>query len=87
MFQVGKKYEVRMIIGGEETTMWRTVESYEHPMVKFADVKFDGRNEFLPAGTLWGEIVNITSPNFISAVECEPKPIPDRFQPGKPPTG
>jgi hypothetical protein len=30
MFEVGKKYKIRMIIGGEETTMWRTVEKYEH---------------------------------------------------------
>jgi hypothetical protein len=67
MFEVGKKYEIRMIIGGQETTLWRTVESYDHPMVKFADAHFKKRNDFLPEKTLRGEIVNITSPNFISA--------------------
>lgn len=87
MFEVGKRYEIRMIIGGDETTMWRTVEKYEYPLVKFADAHFDARNDYLPASTVRGEIVNVTSPNFISAVEQEAKPIPDRLKPGKPPKG
>lgn len=68
MFEVGKNYEIRMIIGGEETTLWRAVEKYEHPLVKFADAHFDAKNDYLPASTIRGEIVNVTSPNFISAV-------------------
>ena len=68
MFEAGKRYEIRMIIGGDETTMWRTVEKYEHPLVKFADAHFDARNDYLPAKTVRGEIVNVTSPNFISAL-------------------
>lgn len=66
MFEVGKKYEIRMIIDGEETTMWKTVEKYEHPLLKFTDVHAKG-NEFLKEKTIHGEIVNATSPNFISA--------------------
>jgi len=86
MFEVGKRYEIRMIIGGDETTMWRTVEKYEHPLVKFADGHSDAKNDYLTAGTVRGEIVNVTSPNFINAVEREVKPIPEHLKPGKPPT-
>ena len=68
MFEVGKKYEIRMIISGEETTMWQTVEKYEHPLVKFADVHAKAINEFLKERKIPGAIVNVTSPNFISAV-------------------
>jgi len=64
MFEVGKRYEIRMIIGGDETTLWATIEKYEHPLIKFADVPPD---EFLNTEVLHGEIVNVTSPNFISA--------------------
>ena len=32
MFAVGKPYEILMLIGGSEATMWRTVESYEQPL-------------------------------------------------------
>ena len=68
MFEVGKRYEIRMIVSGDEATMWRTVETYEHPLVKFADAHFDAKNNYLPGGPVRGEIVNVTSPNFISAV-------------------
>lgn len=67
MFEVGKRYEIKMIINGDETTMWRIVEKYEHPLLKFADTERKIKNEFLQGGTLVGEIVNVTSPNFISA--------------------
>lgn len=85
MFEAGKRYQIRMIIDGEDSMLWRTVEKYEHPLVKFADTHFDARNDYLPAGSVRGEIVNVTSPNFISAVEQEEKPIPDRLKPGNPP--
>lgn len=68
MFEVGKEYEVRMLSGSDEVTMWRTVECYEHPLLKFADIEHAGRGEFLKARVVRGEIVNVTSPNFISAV-------------------
>ncbi|MET4701924.1 hypothetical protein ABIE65_004973 [Constrictibacter sp. MBR-5] len=84
MFEIGKRYEIRMIIGGDETAMWRTVEKYEHPMVKFATEHFDA-DKYFSASTTPGEIVNVTSPNFISAVEDAEKPIPDRLKPGTPP--
>jgi hypothetical protein len=64
MFEVGKKYEIRMIEGGTETVFWRTVEMYEHPLVKFADSHFSDQADEVVAG----EIINVTSPNFISAV-------------------
>ena len=68
MFEVGRKYKIRMIIDGNETTMWQTVEKYEHPLLKFADVEIREDTKFgMPAGTIKGEIINITSPNFISA--------------------
>ncbi|HEV2575136.1 MAG TPA: hypothetical protein VGU72_25605 [Beijerinckiaceae bacterium] len=68
MFEIGKKYEIRMIIDGEETKFWRTVEKIDHPLVKFADTYFDSKNEYLQDRWIRGEIINITSPNFVSAV-------------------
>jgi hypothetical protein len=73
MFEVGKRYGVRMIIDGEETISWRTIECYEHPLLKFADVNVRSQESHLPDTTLRGEIINVTSPNFISAVRYEPQ--------------
>ena len=67
MFEAGKTYEIKMIIDGEETKMWQTVEKYDHPLLKFADVDTKAPNEFTQAKTVRGEIVNVTSPYFISA--------------------
>jgi hypothetical protein len=72
VFQVGKRYEIRMIIGGEETMSWGTIERYEHPLLKFADVNIRSRESHLPDTTLHGEIINVTSPYFISAVLHQP---------------
>ena len=72
MFQVGKRYEIRMIIGGEETMSWGTIERYEHPLLKFADVNLRSLESHLPDTTLHGEIINVTSPYFISAVLHQP---------------
>ncbi len=70
MFEVGKRYVIRMIVHGDEFLMSRTVESYDHPLVKFADIVMP--QHFLPVGamatTIRREILNVTSPNFISAV-------------------
>jgi hypothetical protein len=72
VFQVGKRYEIRMIIGGEETMSWGTIERYEHPLLKFADVNIRSRESHLPDTILHGEIINVTSPCFISAVLHQP---------------
>jgi hypothetical protein len=57
-----------MIVDGEDALIWRIVEKYEHPLVKFADVHAKPVNEFLKERTTPGEIVNVTSLNFVSAV-------------------
>lgn len=79
MFEVGQRYEIKMIIDGEETTMWRTVEKYEHPLLKFADIhppkislKFSpgpgpADRELPDSPPIPGETINVSSPNFISA--------------------
>jgi hypothetical protein len=61
-----------MIIGGEETMSWGTIERYEHPLLKFADVNIRSLESHRPDTTLHGEIINVTSPNFISAVLNQP---------------
>lgn len=85
MFELGRRYEFKMTIGGAETTFWGEIESYEHPLIKLADVlpePFDGPEILdhegnpiveppLLAGAdkvFPGKIINVTSPNFISAV-------------------
>jgi len=72
VFQVGKRHEIRMIIDGEETMSWATIERYEHPLLKFADANVRSLESHLPDTTLHGEIINVTSPNFISAVLSQP---------------
>lgn len=73
MFEVGKSYEIRMIIDGSESTAILTVEKYEHPLVKFADTHIEIRGSYPAAHTVQGAIVNITSPNFISATAQPPQ--------------
>lgn len=82
MFKVGKRYEFRMLEGGDEILFWGVVETYEHPLLKLED--FDPaelRIQFRPpagpsttqvignAEKVPGRIINITSPSFVSAVE------------------
>lgn len=67
MFEVGKRYEFRRIIGGDESSMSGRVESYDHPLLKTADETFDADSKFFPGGVVKGEIINVTSPHFISA--------------------
>jgi hypothetical protein len=70
MFEVGKRYTIRMIEGGDESSSSRVVERYEHPLLKFADTQIP--DHLAPPGAkgvvISGEIINVTSPNFISAV-------------------
>ncbi|WP_376959639.1 hypothetical protein ABNQ39_06955 [Azospirillum sp. A26] len=54
MFEVGKAYEIRTLVDGGETVQFATIARYEHPLIQLAST---------------GEIINVTSPHFISAVE------------------
>lgn len=55
MFDVGKNCEVTMIEGDEEgRSLWKIV-AFEHPLLKL-DNQYEGEL-----------IVNVTSPNFVSA--------------------
>ncbi|WGD32030.1 hypothetical protein AncyloWKF20_09515 [Ancylobacter sp. WKF20] len=79
MFEVGKHYEFRCIEDGSECTFWGAIERYEHPLIKLMDtppmritIAGYGSNEV--ANTLEtrgskGKIINVTSLNFVSAVE------------------
>ena len=79
MFEVGKTYKFKWIVDGEELTMWGEVEHYDHPLLKTADhepptlvIDFgDGDEKKVVApksrSVIRGEIINVTSPNFISA--------------------
>ncbi len=67
MFEVGKRYDFRMLVGGEETSSSGLVERYDHPLLKTADVDFSADSKFFPGGIVKGEIINVTSPAFIGA--------------------
>jgi hypothetical protein len=78
MFEVGKKYEFHMLEAGDDVTFWGTIERYEHPLIKledtdalsisFGDIHGEGDvSAEMPATP--GRIINVTSPNFVSAVQ------------------
>lgn len=67
MFEVGKNYEFRMIEGGDEVTFWGQIEKYEHPLIKLSDLHLELR-AVQKSETIHGRIINVTSPNFVSAV-------------------
>jgi hypothetical protein len=67
MFEIGKRYEIRMIRDGEEGTTSRIIEKYDHPLVKFADLNAKAIEPYLSERIIRGEIVTVTSPNFIAA--------------------
>lgn len=70
MFTVGRTYEFRIIEGGDETVFAGTIERYEHPLIKLADIDMSAMSEpFRQPGIIKGQIINVTSANFISAVE------------------
>ena len=77
MFELGKRYEIRMIVDGVETMMWQTVEKYEHPLLKFADVQPEKPYLERP---IFGEVINVTSPNFISAVLSAPRQTQEEIE-------
>lgn len=77
MFEVGKRYEFKMLEDGE-VTFWGVVESYEPPLLKLADnppmrIRFTAPGTGKPSEDVHtaptpGRIINVTSPNFVSAV-------------------
>ncbi|TBG20623.1 hypothetical protein U8P76_10725 [Rhizobium johnstonii] len=75
MFEVGAKYEFKMLEGGGDVTFWGTVESYEHPLLKLADsepmslqINYGAETQLLGTSIARpGKIINVTSPSFISA--------------------
>ena len=81
MFKVGSKYEFRMAEAGDEVTFWGTIETYEHPLIKLEDTQMPDINLVAQeTGEVFrsirggdkvypGQIINVTSPNFVSAVE------------------
>lgn len=81
MFKVGANYEFHMLEAGDDVTFWGTIETYEHPLIKLEDTKMPEvhivaheTGEIVRKlgndGKVYpGQIINVTSPNFISAVE------------------
>lgn len=81
MFKVGANYKFHMVEGGDEVTFWGTIEKYEHPLIKLEDTQMPDINiiahetgEIAQAikgdGKVYpGQIINVTSPNFINAEE------------------
>lgn len=77
MFEVGKRYEFRMIEGGDEVLFWGKIDKYEHPLIKLADdepggLKITGEDgalisELKMEAPIRGRIINVISPNFVSA--------------------
>lgn len=72
MFKVGAKYKFHMLENGGEVTFGGTIETYEHPLIKLEDTRviirsMDGGED--QSNIYPGAIINVTSPNFVSAVE------------------
>ncbi|MDF2599757.1 MAG: hypothetical protein K0Q54_2580 [Methylobacterium brachiatum] len=63
MFEVGQRYEFRMLRDGEEWTSWGEVESIEGALIKLRD-----------AHGIPGEIINTGSPSFVSATRRKEEP-------------
>lgn len=69
-FEAGKRYDIRLMVDGDENCLNRTVEWYSFPMLKLADIVPDKESKFFSGNerTVYGELINITSQNFVSAV-------------------
>lgn len=67
MFEVGRRYEFRMIEGGDEILFRGTVDRYEHPLIKIADAPASSPECRVQHGPIRNPIINVTSPNFTSA--------------------
>ena len=81
MFEIGRKYEFKMIEGDREIVFSGHVDSYEHPLVRLAEarhapvLKAGGLPNLVEPFTAWEDmtvvprrIINVTSPNFVGAV-------------------
>ena len=81
MFEVGRHYEFKMIEDGDEVTFWGEVAAYDHPLLRLADGRMaiqlvaDAPFEVVErakrqeeASVVPGRIINVTSPNFVSAI-------------------
>lgn len=55
IFEIGKRYTITMVEGGAEGQLDYWIAAYEHPLLKL-------RNPNIP-----DIIVNVMSPNFVSA--------------------
>ena len=73
MFEVGKTYEIKMDNDGSVLTTVGIIEKYEHPLIKLREE--NGHLEFLGGAKdltkIHGEIINVTSVRFVSAVEID----------------
>ncbi len=78
MFEIGAQYKFCMIEGGDEVTFVGTVKEYEHPLIKLEDTPSIAVRYISPEGSRKlpeshttpsqpGRIINVTSPNFVSA--------------------
>ena len=56
LFEVGQRYEFRMLRGGEEWTSWGEVEAIEGAVIKLRDAR-----------GIPGEIINTALSSFVSA--------------------
>lgn len=82
MFEVGAKYEFRVIEDGDQVTFTGTIENYDHPLIKLVDTPsmkhetvHNGSNitimviEDPESPPYPGKIINVISPAFVSAVK------------------
>lgn len=79
MFEVGKAYVFTMVdVQGGTSEQGGTVEAYEHPLVKLADVDVS-KGPFAPPGPgpkiIQGPIINVTSLHFVKAVLRKSLPV------------
>lgn len=75
MFEVGKRYEIKMLEAGSEITLSGVVERYEHPLLKLRDmppanmdIRDIRKNQKIDEQVVRGPIINVGSSVFVSAV-------------------
>lgn len=70
MFEVGAQYQFTMLEAGDDITITGVVETYEHPLIKLEDVTIVLEVGGTETSTTYpGQIINVTSTNFIRAVK------------------
>lgn len=65
MFEAEKTYHFRIVQDGVETEFAGTVESYDGQLIKLLDYKLEDGD------VINGAIINVRSPNFVSAVASD----------------